>query len=245
MLTYGLENLVDFLSSVVVCWRFYSPGGTDAVHDATLQKREKRASVAISFVLFLLGLGVLIAALEDFAKGLETAPHLRMIVYMSMFSFITFGALTLVKFRYSKVLQSPSLRKDAICSLIGTVLSGSLLMNSLVILANNSFWWLDPLIALLCGTMALLIGTGSIYRALVVQGIPVCDPKWWLTSQGDGMDEVTGRNLTPADLGMEVDEPQGMTEMASEGVEKEIKKETEVAKEAFQQEGNKIEENIV
>ena len=78
-----------------------------------------------------------------------------------------------------------------------------------------------------------------------MQGIPVCDPKWWLTSQGDGMDEVTGRNLTPADLGMEVDEPQGMTEMASEGVEKEIKKETEVAKEAFQQEGNKIEENIV
>eukprot|EP00568_Trieres_chinensis_P002645 CAMPEP_0183306272 /NCGR_PEP_ID=MMETSP0160_2-20130417/10752_1 /TAXON_ID=2839 ORGANISM="Odontella Sinensis, Strain Grunow 1884" /NCGR_SAMPLE_ID=MMETSP0160_2 /ASSEMBLY_ACC=CAM_ASM_000250 /LENGTH=267 /DNA_ID=CAMNT_0025469615 /DNA_START=78 /DNA_END=881 /DNA_ORIENTATION=- len=201
MLTFGLENLVDFFSSVVVCWRFFSPAGTDAAHEALLQKREKRASVAISFILSMLGVGVIIAAVEDFTHGEETADNLRRIIIVSFFSLVVFGILSGIKFHYAKLLQSPSLQKDATCSLIGTVLSGSLFVNSLVILGESQAWWLDPTVALLCGLVALGIGLRSLYRAYVLQGIPVLSPRWWISSQGDGQDEITGRELTPEDLG--------------------------------------------
>uniref|UniRef100_A0A7R9WDX3 Cation efflux protein transmembrane domain-containing protein n=1 Tax=Pseudictyota dubia TaxID=2749911 RepID=A0A7R9WDX3_9STRA len=201
MLCYGLENLVDFLSSVVVCWRFFSPGGTTSAHEADLRKREKRASLAISFILALLGIGVIVASIEDFTHGEETMANLRRIILTAVFSVIVFGTMTAIKFHYAKMLQSASMQKDAICSLLGTILSGSLFINSLIIMEESEAWWLDPLIALGCGTAALLIGLRSIYRAYVIQGIPVCNPKWWLTSQGDGTDEFTGRELTPEERG--------------------------------------------
>ena len=42
VLSWGLENVVDLLSSLVVLWRFYNPGDTEA-RNALLKKREKRA----------------------------------------------------------------------------------------------------------------------------------------------------------------------------------------------------------
>ena len=42
VLSYGLENIVDLISSLVVLWRFYNPGDTEA-RKLLLKKREKRA----------------------------------------------------------------------------------------------------------------------------------------------------------------------------------------------------------
>jgi len=42
VLSWGLENVVDLLSSLVVLWRFYNPGVTEA-RLLLLKKREKRA----------------------------------------------------------------------------------------------------------------------------------------------------------------------------------------------------------
>ena len=162
---------------MVVMWRFYLPR-KDPDREALLMKREKRASIAISFILALLGVAVLIAALEDFAKK-ETKD--------------------------GKKLQSASLKKDAICSLIGTILSASLFVNTLIIMGQSKAWWLDPFVAFSCAIGSLIYGLSSIYRAYVVQGIPVCNPSWWLMSQGDGMDEVTGRDLNDDDLRMETE----------------------------------------
>ena len=167
-------------------------------------KREKRASVAISFILALLGLAVLIAALEDFAHQ-ETKANLRIISIVSIVSVIVFGCMTIVKMHMGKKLQSASLKKDAVCSLIGTILSGSLFINTLIIMGQSQAWWLDPFVAFTCAIGSLIYGLSSIYRAYVVQGIPVCNPSWWLMSQGDGMDEITGRDLNDDDLRMEAE----------------------------------------
>jgi len=203
ILCYGLENLVDFLSSIVVLWRFYLPH-KDPDREALLMRREKRASVAISFILALLGLAVLIAALEDFAHQ-ETKANLRIISIVSIVSFIIFGCMTIVKFHMGKKLQSASLKKDAVCSLIGTILSGSLFVNTLIIMGQAKAWWLDPFVAFSCAIGSLIYGLSSIYRAYVVQGIPVGNPSWWLMSQGDGMDEITGRDINDDDLRMGVE----------------------------------------
>jgi len=221
ILCYGLENLVDFLSSMVVMWRFYCPGGhvKNPTREALLMKREKRASVAISFILVLLGLAVLIAALEDFAHGEESIDNLRRVAVISIVSVFVFGAMTVVKFHMAKLLQSASLRKDGVCSLIGTILSGSLFVNTLIIMKQSNAWWLDPFVAFSCAIGSLIYGLSSIYRAYVVQGIPVCNFRWWLMSQGDGLDEVNGRDIVDDDLRMEpsVDSVSKDDEKAEEG----------------------------
>lgn len=205
MLCFGLENLVDFLSSAVVLWRFYCPSGeVDPVMEALLQKREKRASIAISFILALLGFGVMLAAVDDFEeKGDgEDEKWIRSIIIIAAVSFLIFLTLTVFKFRYGRLLHSASLIKDGMCSLIGTILSGSLLVNSFIIWRAEQAWFLDPIVAIACGLISLYVGARALVVACI-QGIPIYKLQWWLMSQGDGMDEVTGRELTPDDLAVQ------------------------------------------
>ena len=55
--------------------------------------REMRASVAISFILVVLGFGTVITASEDFAAGKEAMENLDALYYVSFFSVLVFGAL--------------------------------------------------------------------------------------------------------------------------------------------------------
>jgi len=201
VLVYGLENMVDFLSSAVVLWRFYCPSGADEETEKLLARREKRASIAISFILGLLGIFVIGAAAVDFAEGQEESASLDTLILISFFSILIFGAMSLIKFRYSVLLRSASLHKDGICSLIGTVLAVSLFINTAIIEEEPSLWWTDPLVACLAGVVAFGVGVHAVFMARWVQGLPIFTFSWWVQSQGDGMDEVTGRDLKPEDYG--------------------------------------------
>lgn len=143
-LVYGLENCVDLMSSIVVVWRFYAPGDMTKEREELLAKREKRASMAISFILILLGLFVTFGAVDDLIKGPESPFDMDLILEISLVSIIVFGTLVLFKFHYSKKLHSASLYKDGLCSMLGTVLSGALFFNTMIIEKYPTTWWLDP-----------------------------------------------------------------------------------------------------
>ncbi len=181
MLVYGLENVVDFISSAIVLWRFFLPAATP-LQEARLKAREKRASIGISMVLALLGGGTVITASEDFASGPEDLmSNLISLFYVSFFSTIVFGGLALIKFHYARKLSSPSLRKDGVCSAIGGVLAASVFMSTILTSSTNGgLWWLDPLIALICGLGSLVYGLYGIYKAYVIDGHPVCTLRWWI-----------------------------------------------------------------
>jgi len=199
-LVYGLENCVDFLSSVVVLWRFFAPSKLDATVEEKLHRREKRASMAISFILVLLGVGIIITALNDISRGEEDPDQLAAVVLISGASIVIFGILAIYKFKYAVVLESPSLYKDGICSLIGTVLSGALFVNTLIIDMAPSAWWIDPLVAIGAGIAAMMIGLQAVYAARYKDNLPIFSMSWWVLSQGDGMDEQSGRPLGREDF---------------------------------------------
>ena len=96
-----------------------------------------RASVAISFILVVLGFGTVITALEDFAAGKEAMENLDALYYVSFFSVLVFGALAFFKLHYAKELNSKSLKKDGICSAVGAVLAASLFMNTALAKASR------------------------------------------------------------------------------------------------------------
>uniref|UniRef100_A0A7S1UYQ0 Cation efflux protein transmembrane domain-containing protein n=1 Tax=Grammatophora oceanica TaxID=210454 RepID=A0A7S1UYQ0_9STRA len=199
MLCYGLENCVDFLSSAVVLWRFYCPELNPEI-EKKLAGREKRASISISIILGLLGIGIMIAAIDDFTQGMEEEKQLRLILGVSVVSILIFGCLAVFKFHYSILMNSASLHKDGICSLIGTILSAALFINTLIIKHIPDAWWVDPAVAMGCGIASICIGIHSIVVAYFVQGIPIFSVNWWFYSQGDGTDEISGRELGDADI---------------------------------------------
>jgi len=198
---YGLENAVDFLSSVVVLWRFFAPASVSPELERKLHRREKRASMAISFILVMLGIGIIGAAAADIARGQEDPDDLKKVIAISFISLLVFGVLAALKFRYARALDSASLYKDGICSLIGTILAGALFINTLIIEKVPEAWWIDPLVALACGVASMIIGFHALYVAKVRDGLPIFTCQWWFTSQGDGMDERSGRALGPDDFG--------------------------------------------
>jgi len=182
---YGLENIVDFLSSAVVLWRFFAPGSVSDALEQKLKQREQRASIAISFILVLLGLGVIIAGADDLSRGEEDTGNLRPVIAISFFSILIFGGMTVFKFQYSRKLSSSSLYKDGVCSLLGTILSISLFANALVIRSSPDRWWIDPVIAVCAGIAAAVFGLYGLFVAMARDKLPICSIRWWFTSQGD------------------------------------------------------------
>ena len=217
-LVFGLENCVDFFSSAVVLWRFFAPSKVDPLLEELLNGREQRASIAISFILVILGLVVMATAIDDYTKGNEEPDQLDEILAVSFFSVVIFGTLASFKFHYSNCLESPSLYKDGLCSLIGTVLAGTLFINTLIIRENSDFWWIDPLVSLMCGIGSLLLGLWHLYQARYKENIPILSLHWWVMSQGDGKSSsVRQAGDVPSGLNESTNPELEMNERAEEG----------------------------
>ena len=149
----------------------------------------------------MLGLGVIITAVDDILKGPETSDELQSVISLAIFSIFLFSFLTIIKFHYGNVLQSASLYKDGICSLIGTITSIAMFVNTVIVDNFPSYWYLDPLVALLAGVFAFCYGIYTLVVASFFQGLPIFSLSWWMLSQGDGLDEMTGRDLRASDYG--------------------------------------------
>ncbi|KAL7468894.1 hypothetical protein ACHAXS_009141 [Conticribra weissflogii] len=181
ILTFGLENFVDFMSSVVVLWRFYCPHGLDELKIAKLQKREERASLTISFIIGILGIFILSVAIYDFCTQ-DKEQDMNLLFVISFISILVFGSLSVIKFKYARDLNSPSLYKDGICSLIGTSLSASLLLTTAIIEHSPKAAFIDPTVSLLIGVGAIFYGFKVVYN-MVQSGVPIFHPDWWVTKK--------------------------------------------------------------
>jgi len=95
-LVFGLENCVDFFSSVVVLWRFYAPGKITKEREKILKRRELRASMAISFILILLGVSVIATSSFDIATGAANETEMDVIIYIAITSFFYFWCINCI-----------------------------------------------------------------------------------------------------------------------------------------------------
>ena len=188
-LVFGLENVVDFCSSLVVLWRFFAPTLTEA-DEVRLQSREERASMGISVLLVVLGIFVMTTSLVDASRGPEDVYQYALVATLALLSSLAFGVLTWLKLRFAKRLQCcESLRKDGICSLIGTTLSGVMVFTTVLAdMYDNAVWWIDPLMAFLAGMVAIYLGGQALYVAMVVHHKAIYSLAWWWTAQHDGDD---------------------------------------------------------
>jgi peptidoglycan/LPS O-acetylase OafA/YrhL len=196
-LVYGLENVVDFLSDGVVLWRFYAPSTLDESLERTLNHREERASLAVSLIMIVLGFAIMLASFIDLLNGDDTLEQKAALFTVSFLSMFTLGPLTVLKFRYGRLLKSTSMRKDGIVTLIGFALAFTLFICTLIEVAHEGFWWwLDPVAAFIAGGIATFLGLQALQQALSM-GIPVFNKEWW--SSGED-----GTTASPSSPGMEM-----------------------------------------
>lgn len=195
LLLYGLENFVDFISSAVVLWRFYAPGELTKEREAILNQREDRAAVAISFLILILGCLVIPAAVADLHGGTPSEEDvdegLEVIIAISIVSIGVFFVMTVLKFYYAKVLNSESLHKDGLCSVIGLLLSCLICINSWLINNSPELWRVDGQMAISCGVVAILIGLHGIFRAIFVKKHHVFSVSFWQNSGKEESPEET------------------------------------------------------
>ncbi|CAJ1950798.1 unnamed protein product [Cylindrotheca closterium] len=188
LLVYGLENVVDFISSAVVLWRFYAPGELTKARELELASREERAGVAVSFLILLLGCLVVPAAVGDLEEGAPTDQEvdaaLELVMIISFLSVTIFTSLTYLKLKYARILNSESLHKDGLCSVIGLLLSTLIFITSWLINKYPILWKIDAYGAMLCGSIAIFIGSHGIITAVMKKDLPIFSITFWKGETG-------------------------------------------------------------
>lgn len=182
-------------------------------------------SVAISFVLFILGIGIIIAAADQIKLGATYKESTSLIITISFISIMVFGSFTIVKLQYATMLNSPALHKDGFCSFIGTALSFSLFMDTLLAIWDPTTWWLEPLIAIVVGLLSLCVGLRSIVRNIFFQHVPIYKLSWWTSEaplSGDSERPNPTTQDSPYDDGTAVNEVETTTIGGSQPGDKEI-----------------------
>lgn len=147
-------------------------GGGDSIPEATLELREKRASVGIALAFVVLAITVGATAAEHVAE--KTAPTSEAaLLGVSAPSVVIFLALAAIKQWLGFATKSPSLKKDAACSLSGALLSLGVCMGTVV---ADEMYYFDALVALVISGGLLLHGIYTLVKNACVGN------RWWARS---------------------------------------------------------------
>mmetsp|Transcript_23154 Transcript_23154/g.78141 ORF Transcript_23154/g.78141 Transcript_23154/m.78141 type:complete len:124 (-) Transcript_23154:290-661(-) len=86
------------------------------------------------------------------------------LLYLSIPGFVVFALLGLIKLRLGYKTRSASMKKDAICSLIGAALSLCVAIGNLLVRVSSSWWWFDAACALVASLGLLLFGSHDLWN---------------------------------------------------------------------------------
>jgi divalent metal cation (Fe/Co/Zn/Cd) transporter len=168
-LGYSLESLVDLVSSLIVVWRFH---GGEATSKEELEKREKRASIGIAGLMVILGICVFSVAIEHLSEG-HAPSALHQLISLSVPSLLIFFVLGMLKFNIAIKTQSPAMKKDAVCSLGGAVLSLGVLIGVGLFQSDDAIWWFDAFVAIIISILLALYGIRTLVKNILE------DKKYW------------------------------------------------------------------
>lgn len=146
LIGFGTVSIVELFASGVVVWHVRS-------HTDDQAQRTRTALRLIAIAFAVLGVVLLVAAVNDLISGRRPGESPWGIAYLAVTAVVMFG-LALLKRRTAQQLGSGPLASEASM----TFLDGVLSMTTLAGLALNAalgWWWADPTAAILVGLAAL------------------------------------------------------------------------------------------
>jgi len=187
-LGFALENAVDGISSALVLWRFW--GGGHSIPVAELELREKRASVGIAIAFVVLAVTVGGTASAHISEH-SVPGNVAALLGVSAPSVVIFAVLGAVKLHLGFATHSPSLKKDAACSLCGALLSLGVCIGTAVV---HEAWWFDAVVALLVSGALLLHGVYTLVKNAQIGN------HWWAAAFWTGKGGKSGAAARAAGL---------------------------------------------
>lgn len=158
---FGVDSLIEVASAGIVLWRLKGEfrGGS-----ALSIEREKRATLAIGTLFILLAAVTILASGQQLLSGSHpetTVPGLVISALSLSFMYFLWSA----KKKVGKALDSPTVLKDADCSLACIKLSVILFGGSLVFWIAPNLWWADAAAGLLLSFLIAKEGFETISAA--------------------------------------------------------------------------------
>lgn len=158
---FGADSLIEVASAFLVLWRFQ---GTSSNSDRFPIARERSATIGIGILFIFLALITVFGALSQLRSGIHPTTTLPGLVVSTLsLSFMFY--LWRSKERVGKALNSPTVLKDAECSLACIKLSFILFGGSLVYMTLPGLWWADSVAALLLSFFIAKEGIETVQAA--------------------------------------------------------------------------------
>jgi divalent metal cation (Fe/Co/Zn/Cd) transporter len=147
LVSFGTVSVVEVFASSVVVWHVRSGGDGDHVGRTRLALR------LIAAAFSLLGVALVVAAVNDLVSGRRAGESPWGIAYLAVTALVMFG-LALLKRSTANDLNSEPLRSEATVTFLDGVLSATTLLG-LALNAYAGWWWADPVAGLVVGLAAL------------------------------------------------------------------------------------------
>ncbi|CAL1528598.1 unnamed protein product [Lymnaea stagnalis] len=161
LFAFGLDALLDSLSSVAVVWRFQ--GQVDCVYSLI---RERKACIVIG-VLFLVSAVSLIVK-SVIAIIMETHEEKEVLLFDS-FS-LTCGVISVIiagaKIYVGLKLGSRALYTDSIITLVGAASCFAGVAGLELYVEDTNLWYIDSVFGVICGLFLLLFGIRLLYTSM-------------------------------------------------------------------------------
>ncbi|HEU4319946.1 MAG TPA: cation transporter [Acidimicrobiia bacterium] len=146
LIGFGTVSVVELFASGVVVWHLRA--------DEFEQDSRTRLALRLIAVAFaVLGVVLIVAAVNDLISGRRPEESPWGIAYLTMTAIVMFG-LAILKKRTAQEFGSEPLASEASMTLLDGVLSVTTL-TGLALNATLGWWWADPLAAVLVGIAAL------------------------------------------------------------------------------------------
>lgn len=145
LISWGVDSIVEGNSAAFMVWRLY--GEEKGISDREVRKRKKIALGVLSAAFTIAVLFILFEAISKFISQ-ETASMSWWGIGILLISLFVNPALAWGKYHFGKLTDSPTLKYDAIDTMICEYQTVVVLIG-IGLVQWKGWWWADPIAALL------------------------------------------------------------------------------------------------
>ncbi|BFZ13405.1 hypothetical protein BsWGS_16444 [Bradybaena similaris] len=163
---YGLDGVLDSLSSVVVLWRFY-----DSSTSTKAESRERKACIVVSLLFFVSAFSLIFKSAKAIIENTMSADpgegmlngRLLTTIFCSLCGAFAL-VLATVKVYVGRKLGSQVLIIDSIITFVGAAISFLGILAMEMYTEDRDVWYLDGVFGMCCGAFLFLFGLKMLVR---------------------------------------------------------------------------------
>jgi len=167
VMSFGFQSVLDIGTSSIVLWRLRDTTVTSIDNTQFISRREKQSSILISFLLIIFGTIIGVQAIYNLSKSYVPDPSIATIL-TTLFALLIWLVLGALKMKFSMVLNSMAIRKDAWIFFVSTLLATGICIGGAIYRRHNRGRWINSTVALLVSLWMLIYGAGTSVSNLSV-----------------------------------------------------------------------------